>query len=561
MPDWVRTLFDSQDFMPHGHCFLWYPEILWLHVVSDILIGIAYFSIPVAILAFARRRRDLPFRSLYILFGLFIVLCGTTHFISVWVQWNPDYGIEGIVKGLTAIASVITGIMVYRLMPAAITMPSPAELHAMNQQLKEVNVRTEEEVAKRTAELQATNEQLQESEKKLQIALRNANMASHAKSDFLANMSHEIRTPMNAIIGLTSYLMWTEGLTARQRECLQTIDMSASALMDLIDDLLDITKIEARQIELDYRPFNLRTIIDECVAIMAVRAQEKGLYLKQHTASDMITDFVGDPVRIRQVITNLLGNAAKFTDRGGIDFHVSTQKVLNDQAEVTLKISDTGIGIKPENIPHIFEKFTQGDSSIKRKYGGSGLGLAIAWNFVTQMKGRIDVDSQPGRGSCFTVKLTLQTNTSPFEEDSTMSVPAPQIQASSHHSKGHILIIEDWQPNILVISLMLEKLGYSYDVAQNGIDGFRLFQSKKYDAILMDIRLPDIDGYEITRRIRGFEATSGAQPTPIIATTAYAMNQDREKCLAGGMNAYLSKPLDNDDLDTILKKFVPSVLA
>jgi len=271
--------FDSANFMPHGHCFLWYPDILWLHVVSDAIIALSYFSIPVALIVFTHKRHDIPFRYVFALFGAFIVLCGTTHLLSIWVLWRPDYGPEGLVKAVTALVSAATAFLVWRILPNALLLPSPTDLQIINANLQQTNARVEQEVLKRTEELQAVNDQLLENEKSLQQALTQAEAASRAKTDFLANMSHEIRTPMNALVGLTHILGEDKTLTSRQRECIITMDVSAMALMDLLNDLLDIAKIETGHIELYKKPFNLRSIIDEAITIMKVRAKEKGLEL------------------------------------------------------------------------------------------------------------------------------------------------------------------------------------------------------------------------------------------------------------------------------------------
>ena len=564
MLETLSSLFNSEDFMPHGHCFMWLPQMLWLHIVSDAVIALSYFSIPVAVTVFAYKRRDLPFRYIFALFGAFIVLCGSTHILSIWVLWNPDYGFEGLVKALTALISAATAGLVWRILPKALLLPSPSDLQVINANLQQNNARIEREVQKRTLELQAANHQLVENEKALQLALQQAETASRAKTEFLANMSHEIRTPMNALVGLTQVLAADQNLTPRQRECIRTMDVSASALMDLLNDLLDIAKIETGHIELYDKPFNLRGVLNDAMTIMMVRAKEKGLALAL-TVADILPgahdgdDLIGDPARLRQILTNLLGNAIKFTAKGGVTLHAAVQPMPQGLAHVTLEITDTGIGIKPEHLPHIFEKFNQADTSISRRYGGSGLGLAITHGIVDQMKGQITVKSAPGAGSSFVITLDL-----PMTADSRLlrgdlvsaspkasaTAPATPTEQKAH---GLILLVEDWQPNILVAGLMLEMLGYKYETAQTGEQAVEMAVASDYQAILMDIQLPGIDGFESARRIRAQEQLLRKNRTPIIAITAYAMKNDQEKCLAAGMDHYLSKPLDYPLLAQILK--------
>jgi signal transduction histidine kinase/CheY-like chemotaxis protein len=559
----LLRLFNSDSFMPHGHCFLWQPEILWLHVFSDAIIAFSYFSIPLAIIYLAYKRRDLPFRHIFGLAGAFIVLCGSTHLMSIWVLWHPDYGPEGLLKAITAGVSLATAALVWRMLPAALQLPSATDLKIINTSLQQTNASIEEEVHRRTNELRAVNDRLVENEGALQQALTDAKAASLAKSEFLANMSHEIRTPMNALVGLTHILSKDATLTTRQAECIRTMDISATALMDLLNDLLDIAKIEAGHIELYDKPFNLRAVLNDAIAIMTVRAREKGLTLSLQIDDDLGqetdgNDFIGDPARLRQILTNLLSNAIKFTAQGHVTLRASAQRLPNGTALLTLEVADTGIGIAEENLPHIFEKFVQADSTISRRYGGSGLGLSISRSLVEQMNGKIGVNSVLGEGASFVINLEVpMTMEAQIRPVLLTSAPKPLEQlpprSVQQPSNGKILLVEDWQPNILVAELMLEMLNYEYAVARSGEVAVEMFEKGIYDAVLMDIQLPGIDGLEATRRIRAIEASRQQEPVPIIATTAYAMKNDRDKCLAAGMEHYLSKPLDALMLEKILK--------
>jgi signal transduction histidine kinase len=388
--------------MPHGFCFMWQPVVLWLHVVSDGVIATAYFSIPIALVYFARKRPDMPFRTLFVLFSLFIVLCGTTHIMSIWVLWHADYGIEGIVKALTAVVSLASGAVLWKVMPQLLTAPSPSQLQKLNTQLLIGQEEITRRVHERTGELAEANAKLEEATK---LAVK----ANQAKSDFLANMSHEIRTPMNSVIGLSSILARSQPLTERQQEYIQTLQLSAKSLLALIDDLLDISKIESESITLDNTPFNLHQVLSEVASIMSVKAQEKGIELVHRFDPGLEGSFVGDATRIRQVFLNLVGNAVKFTEKGHVAIEVREQKMQGHLKRALIYVTDTGIGIPPEKLDSVFDKFAQAGSMITRKYGGSGLGLSITKRLIALMGGTITVKSNLNLGSTFIVSLPLAT--------------------------------------------------------------------------------------------------------------------------------------------------------
>lgn len=400
----LEQFFSTNFLAPHGYCLLWMPELIWAHIIGNLLIAFAYFSIPLALWYFARKRPDMPFRKLLILFATFITLCGLTHVFGTLVFWWPAYGYEAALMLLTGLVSATTAVLVWRLLPSALTIPSPQALQEINTRLSDVNAETERQVRERTAALEASN-------RKLSTARRKADKASAAKSEFLANMSHEIRTPMNAVVGIADLLSRSEPLTPKQQEFISTLQASAESLLALINDLLDIEKIEHNQIELEHIPFRVAHVAEDVVHIMHLRAQEKGLgfTFHDHSGLSVHAQHVGDPNRLRQVLMNLSSNAVKFTDYGSVTLTLECAPAPDHTESdlLVLRVKDTGIGIAPDQQARVFEKFTQADSSISRKYGGTGLGLSIVKQLVELMGGNIRLESEPGEGSQFIVSLPL----------------------------------------------------------------------------------------------------------------------------------------------------------
>ncbi|MEJ0061630.1 MAG: ATP-binding protein [Alphaproteobacteria bacterium] len=374
-----------------------------------------------------------------------------------------------------------------------------------------------------------------------------AQAANVAKSEFLANMSHEIRTPMNVVLGLSHILAKTTPLTDRQAEFIKTLRLSAEALLAIINDLMDFSKIETGGFELEKIPFDLFGLIEEIVALMSVKTKEKKLEFVTDIGVLKGKEFTGDPTRVRQVLTNICGNAVKFTERGSVTLKAEwAPNPQGDHADVFITVTDTGIGIPPGKIDYIFEKFTQADSSIGRKYGGTGLGLAIAKTFAEMMDGKITVTSVVGKGSVFTVQLPLPVK----PQD-----PAVLVEETPHAVNGRadrndrrILMVEDFEPNAMVAGEYLKEFGFDFDLAETGFDAIEKVKRRKYHAILMDIQMHGLDGYKTTEAIRRFEKGMRREASRIIGMTAHALPGDKEKCLASGMDDYLPKPFNPEDL-------------
>jgi signal transduction histidine kinase/CheY-like chemotaxis protein/HPt (histidine-containing phosphotransfer) domain-containing protein len=484
--------------------------------------------------------------------GKAVLLCTVVVFIAVVIS---RFTMRVLARPLALLQEGITSVRQGKFEPIQVSATRD-EIQSLgesfNRMIEELSVSQEE--IRQHGEL--LEERIRQRTEDLEKATRTALASSQAKSEFLANMSHELRTPMNGLLGMLDVVLDSK-LEAEQKEHLEIAQRSAYSLLALLNDILDLSKVEAGKMMIERIPYNVRTVLEDCVKSFQARASQKGIPVLFEVDPMAPTDVMGDPLRIRQMAANLLSNAVKFTEHGWVSLRLSATQSAGAWT-MHIAVSDTGPGIEPDKLTSIFEKFTQADGSITRKYGGTGLGLAIIKRLAEMQEGDVKVESAVGRGSKFTVSLPCERVEAPAASP---EVSHPAIPADKEApAMVRLLLVEDNLVNQKVVTAILRKKGYRIEVANDGREALAKLEgsAQGYDVVLMDVQMPVMDGLETTRTIR---RNSQWHHLPVIAMTAHAMNGDRERCLQAGMDSYISKPIQPAHLIATIEKHLAARMS
>ncbi len=649
------ALFSSDSFMPHGHCFLWRPDILWLSVGADIGIALAYFTIPVALIHLVHKRYDLEFNWIFVMFALFILACGATHVMDVITIWNPLYGTQGLIKLFTAAVSLVTAVMLWRLMPVLLKLPSTNELQqkeksleVLNEQLRHASKSTLNQVIEsapngllmvdQDGKIVLCNAQIELlfgycradllfqkieilvperfsqmhpahragyfgnpetrqmgagreltglhkngtefpveiglnpiqtkdgqfvlasivdiTERKkvatdLAQAKQSAEEASFAKSSFLANMSHEIRTPLGAVLGFAELVVDPKIQPAEKAIFISAIKRNGELLSNIINDILDLSKIEAGKMQVVTQDVALSEVLTDTKTLLDLLASEKGIALSVSIEASVPEIINTDPLRLRQILINIIGNAIKFTSKGTV--RVNVQKDLPEHGSNFLRfvIKDTGRGIGVDQVDKLFAPFSQADVTSKRNHGGTGLGLVLSKRFARLLGGDVVLtETQLGKGSTFTVMIDPGPVRSHKFKVSEEEAPVDGFQGEELRLKGiRILLAEDSSDNQILVSSLLKLAGATVEIVSNGREAIEKIKLNPYDILLMDLQMPVMDGFEATKELR-----KDGYLGKIVALTAHTLSDSREHCLQNGFDEHIGKPVKRDVLIEIIER-------
>jgi signal transduction histidine kinase/CheY-like chemotaxis protein len=535
MQDIIGWLFSSSGFMPHGHCYLWQPGTLWLNVGSDGLIASAYYAIPVGLYYLVRERRsEIPYPGILLMFAAFIFLCGSTHVMEIWTVWHPDYRQAGLLKALTGIISVATMLALFRIMPRALQLRSPQQLQS--------------EVQSRTAELGRVNEQLREQIAARDLAQTQLRAQDQRKDEFLATLAHELRNPLAPIRHAVKVLGADNAASEQKRWGRDVIDRQAHRMALLLDDLLDVSRITRGRLELKLERVSLSAVITSAVETVRPAIEDKAHQLSV-IQPDQRIEILADPLRLSQAISNLLTNAAKFTPHGGRIALTATRTAAN----LLITVTDSGIGFEPSATPMLFEMFSQANAVAEGSEGGLGIGLSLVRGLVQLHGGTVGAHSRgKGLGSEFTITLPA-TMLSPAEPPTGAT---PVVSATPAAAKqARVLIADDNRDAADSIGLLLQLEGHEVFVAHSGNEAIALGRLHRPDVVILDIGMPDIDGYEVARLAR---REAWGEHAYLVALTGWGQTDDKESARAAGFDRHLTKPAAPDVVSELITAFIRS---
>ena len=480
------------------------------------------------------------------------VYFGYVGFVLLPLMLRLFYVGGEVYYAMSAMTGFFLGVMIMAAYRMYKSSTDALELSYKNEELIQNLTLARNDLERLNLDLTEEIDHVKRIESELKLAKDHAEQMSQVKGEFLANMSHEIRTPMNGVMGTLQLLEGTQ-LTDSQQEYVRTAHKSADALLAILNDILDLSKIEAGKLDIEIIPFDLREVVLDLVALHSLKAEQKGVTLEYDIDEQLPHTVAGDPTRIRQILINLVSNALKFTHDGAVNVRLSV--ISQDQKRVNIKVevNDSGIGISEAVQEKLFNAFTQADGSTTRKYGGTGLGLAIVKQLVEMMQGELGVESSDGEGTTFWFKLTLGASKALPEASDT------DIEGWDEMLEGRVLLVEDNPINQMVAAKMLEKLGLEPLPVANGKEAVDLLKTERVDLVLMDCQMPVMDGFAATREIREREQRQGQSRLPIVAMTANVMEGDRERCLESGMDEYLGKPVKLDELEKIIRRVLKAV--